>query len=410
MHSFARFYLERYLLSRRRSWLRFDTLLTVLGVIISVAALIVTFAVFRGYETALKSSILGANSHVYLFHYGSGGVSQSDVDSLRVYFDSKPEVETLAGLVSTQAMVLEDERQLGVMLRGVDTHAEQLPTRYRDYIIEGRGELNRNDEAVLGVSLAQSLGLAIGDTVRVVSPLTGKPSMTRLFRLQESSFRIVGLYRSGMHEFDSRMIVTTPTAARPFSPEPDDFTWVELKLKPEFIDKADILAMRWERELGHRYQTHSWIFFNRELFALITLEKWILFIILSFLVLIASFNVASAVSTSILEHRREIGVMKTFGASNRALRQIFLGRSVAITALSVIAGELLGWILAQILTRQTIYQLKGDVYLLEHIYVRFDAQTWLLTFAVAMVIVTTASLWPLRRIGRLQLMDVMRNG
>jgi len=408
MNVFALFYLKRFLTSARKAWLRFDTLLTGLGIVISVAALIVTFAIFRGYETALKNVILGANSHAYIFKYGPNGVCAADLDTLATYFATRPEVETFAGLMSTQAMTGQGKRQRGVMLRGIDTRASAFTTRYPEYVREGRYVLNNDDEAVVGASLARDIGLGLGDTLRIVSPLNARAGLTRLFGLQQHSFVIVGLYRSGMYEFDSRLVVVSPQAARPFCATPGDYTWVEVKLRPDAIDKADLLAERWGRDLGERYQIHSWIFFNEELFALITLEKWILFIILSFLVLIASFNVVSSVSTDIIEKRREIGIMKAFGVPGRTLRQIFLGRAVVAGALCVLTGEGLGWLVAQVLVHQNLYQLKGDVYLLDRIQVRFDAQTWLLTFGVSLFIITVAAILPLRRINRLHVIDVVR--
>ncbi len=138
------------------------------------------------------------------------------------------------------------------------------------------------------------------------------------------------------------------------------------------------------------------------------MEKWVIFIILSFLILIASFNVVSSVSTSIIEKRTELGILKAFGASDKILRQVFIGKTLILAVLSVSFGQILGVLLAKFLSWQKFFVLKGDVYFLEEINVQFGYISWIIILGVSMLIVFAASLIPLKNISKLNITNIIR--
>ncbi len=419
MGKFVTFFVERDIHPRRKANRKLESLHMLSGIIISVAALMTALALFSGYEKALKDVILGVNSHCYIFRFGSRDITPEDERRIEEYLASKPEIEAIGAAVNAQAMAVRGQRTKGVTLRGIDTASESLPTHYHRYVRKGRAILENDREAVIGIKLMQELGLDLGDTLKIVSPL--HPRLTPMgLKPKSARFVIVGIYESGMYEYDSTYLITQPHAAAQFTMSPDEFSWLELKLKPEYIDNADVLASRWEDELNlyarsedpefyGSYRIASWIFYNGNLFTLITLEKWILFIIMSFMVMIASFNVVSGILTSILERRRDIGILKAYGATSGMIKRIFMGRTMLMTALAVLCGEALGYVLGQIISHQTLYQLKGDVYFLEKLNVSFSWEVWLIVFVVAMVIVLLTALFPLRKIESMNVSEILRN-
>jgi lipoprotein-releasing system permease protein len=307
------------------------------------------------------------------------------------------------------------KRYRGVYLRGVDSEQPNPPTRYRQFVIQGSPDLRDPDTAVVGDRLAAELGLTVGDTVSLVSPLGSK--FTPLgFTPREHRFRVNGLYRSGMYEYDSHYFMVNPKAAGEFSAHPGQVSLIEVRLRhPETAWET---AMRWEETLGGadgadengrpEYDITTWIDHFGNLFALITLEKWLLFMVLSLLVLIAAFNTAGAVMTSILEQRRQIGILKAIGMPDKALATVFLFRALTLSAFGIILGECLGWVLGKLIEYQTVFQLKGDVYFIDRLHASTEPLTWLLVFVTAMAIVTVACLFPLRRIAKLDVTEILR--
>ncbi|OQX72020.1 MAG: hypothetical protein B6D62_00365 [Candidatus Cloacimonas sp. 4484_275] len=171
---------------------------------------------------------------------------------------------------------------------------------------------------------------------------------------------------------------------------------MEVKLREEDVERADYLAYKWTNLLDFKFQISSWIDFNGNLFSLLKLEKWVIFIILSFLVLVASFNVVSSVSASIIEKRSELGILKAFGTSGRILKLIFLGKTFFVSFFAVTFGQILGVFLAYLISWQTIFMLKGDVYFLDKINVSFKFLDWLVVLTVSLLIVILAAIVPLK--------------
>lgn len=409
------FFLRTLIKSGRSKLFRFDSVFMTAGIVISTAVLMTAFSLFSGYEDALKQAILGANSHLYVYRSGSADLDSCDVAQVGAFLQQQPETEAWGPAVTGQAVAVVGTRYRGVYIRGIDSEQPNPPTRYRQFVIKGSPDLRDPECAVVGEGLAKELGLALGDTVRLASPLGAK--FTPLgFTPHERQFRVTGLYRSGMYEYDSHYFMTNPEVAGEFSAHPGQISLIEVRLRhPE---TAWEVAQRWQDQLNAQstasdsvateYELTTWIDHFGNLFSLIAIEKWLLFMVLSLLVLIASFNTAGAVMTSILEQRRQIGILKAVGMPNSVLRIVYLSRALLLSAFGVIAGECLGWVLGKVIEYQTIYQLKGDVYFIDRLHAHTDPLTWLLIFATAMVIVTVACLFPLRRITKLNVTDVLR--
>jgi len=393
--------------SPKKEWLRFDSVFMVIGIIISVATLTVALSIFEGYETVLKDTILGVNSHIYIFKSGDGNLLKQDVKAIEDKLQATEGVENTSALIISQAMASNGNRIKGTIVRGIDWEQEELPSKYKKFVLEGTWKLDTDKSAVLGYKLAKELNLKIGDDFKLISPMNSKITPMGL-KPQEENFILVGLYKSGMYEYDSKFIFVDINELAKFNSMEDEFTMVEVKMKPEWIEKADYTAYVWEHEFDYKYQISSWIDFNSNLFALLKMEKWVIFIILSFLILIASFNVVSSVSTSIIEKRTELGILKAFGASDKILQQIFVGKTLILALLSVTLGQVLGILLANFLSWQKFLVLKGEVYFLDKINVQFGYVSWLVVLGVSMLIVFAASLIPLKQISKLNITNIIR--
>ncbi|RLC58322.1 MAG: hypothetical protein DRH89_01410 [Candidatus Cloacimonadota bacterium] len=407
MNKIVLFFLKKYILSPKREWLRFDSVFMVTGIIISVATLTVALSIFEGYETVLKKTILGVNSHIYVFNAGEGNLSSQNVKQIENELQKHDGVENTSALIITQVMAVNGNRIKGSIVRGIDWEQQELPSKYKKYVLEGTWKLDAENSAVLGYKLANELNLKLGDTFKLISSLNSKVTPMGL-KPKEETFTLVGLYRSGMYEYDSKFIFIDRNVMAEFNSMENEFTMVEVKMKPDWIERADYIAYVWEHEFDYQYQISSWVDFNSNLFALLKMEKWVIFIILSFLILIASFNVVSSVSTSIIEKRTELGILKAFGASDKILRQVFIGKTLILAVLSVSFGQILGVLLAKFLSWQKFFVLKGDVYFLEEINVQFGYISWIIILGVSMLIVFAASLIPLKNISKLNITNIIR--
>jgi lipoprotein-releasing system permease protein len=406
MNKIVGFFIKKFVVSPRKEWLQANSLFMVLGIIISVATLTIALAIFQGYETVLKETILNVNSHIYVFSNHSDYLSPKEAEELQIFLHKQPEVNTVGKLVLAEATASHQHRLKGCLIRGIDWQ-QQMPTNYKEAVKLGDYELNSSKEVVLGAKLAQKLNLNIGDSVKLISPSNLEFSPMGL-QTRSKNYIIVGLYDSGMHEYDSRYVFMNLEAAQQFKAIGNTYSMLEVKLQSEFIDKADYLAYVWQNQLGYDYQLSSWIDFNGNLFSLLKLEKWVLFIILSFLVLIASFNVVSFVSTSIMEKRREQAILKAYGAKNSIIRKIYLGKTMLIAFVTVNLGQVIGFLLAWFIGKQQFFMLKGDVYFLEKINISVNFYNWIITLAVSMIIILAAAWFPIKKLTRMQITTAIK--
>ncbi|NQT64641.1 MAG: ABC transporter permease [FCB group bacterium] len=407
MNKIVLFFLKKYISSPKREWLRFDSVFMVIGIIISVATLTVALSIFEGYETVLKNTILGVNSHIYIFKAGEGNLTNEEVEQIENELQKHDGVENTSALIVTQAMAVNGNRIKGSIVRGIDWEQQELPSKYKQYVLEGTWKLNAENSAVLGYKLAKELNLHVGDNFKLISPLNSTVTPMGL-KPKEEIFTLVGLFRSGMYEYDSKFIFIDREVMGEFNSMENEFTMVEVQLKTDWIERADYIAYVWEHEFDYKYQISSWIDFNSNLFSLLKMEKWVIFIILSFLILIASFNVVSSVTTSIIEKRTELGILKAYGASDKILQKIFIGKTLILALLSVTFGQVLGVLIAKFFSWQKFFVLKGDVYFLDKINVQFGYISWIIILGVSMLIVLAASLIPLKNISKLNITNIIR--
>jgi lipoprotein-releasing system permease protein len=410
MSRISAFYLRSLVNAVKHRGIRFDTIFMVGGIVISVAVLMAAFSLFSGYENALKQAILGANSHLYVFRTGNGDLDSTAVAEVGAVLRSEPEVECWAPAVTGQAVAVNGSVYRGIVLRGVDSAAKEQPTRYQEFVRSGSADIRNDDDAVLGSRLAAELSVGVGDTVKLSSPL-GARFTPFGFVTRERKFRVVGLYRSGMFEYDSHYFFVNPSVASEFTTHPGQATLIEVRLKhPEnaWVTAYNIEARLENPESDAEYQVSTWIDQYGNLFSLITVEKWMLFFILSLLVLIAAFNTVSGVTTMILERRRQIGILRAIGMTNRMLRSMFFLRVLGLATIATLCGEVLGVLLGKLIQWQTIYRIKGDVYFLDQLYSRTPVTTWVIVFVTALMIVAVACAFPLRRISRLQVTEILR--
>ena len=378
-----------------------------IGLIISTAVLTVAFNVFDGYEDALKKSILSSNSHVYLFREGRSDLNSGDIQKIHDYLKDKKEIASFAPVVVTQAMLRMKGRVNSASIHGIPAGYAEQNTPYNNFIIEGESKISNEQEAVIGVKLAQLLNAEIGDEVTLLSPL--KPTITPLgIKTPSQKLKIIGLYKSGMYEYDSHYLFVDMKTAQKFSANSDEITMVEVFLKNRYIDDAEDISRSWNYDLGHDYQIMSWQYYNGNLFSLLSLEKMILFIVLSFLILIASFQLISATSTMILEKQHDIGIMKAYGVKDFEIQKMFLLKQLLSSVFGIFLGILIGYGIGWLLIVQDIYHLKGDVYLIEDVSFSFSLLNASLIFVSALVIIFFSIILPLKRISAMNITNLLR--
>lgn len=382
----------RYLLRQRKySFLSLTTLISIAGVAVGVMALIVVIAVMSGFDSDLKERITGTNAHLLIQSIGGMEDPQSVSDTLASF----EEITGSAPFVHGQAMVKVEKWVHGVLLRGIDPEKESSVTRIQHYLKEGSFDL-RKGEILVGEEMARKFHLGVGDPLKVISSS----------RTKGETFRVGGIFRSGMYDYDLNLVfVSMPDAQHLFDME-GVVSGMNVRLRD--VEEAEKVKRNVQGRLGETFRVLSWADQNRNLFNALALEKVAMFVILSLIVCVACFNIASSLIMTVMEKTKDIGILKAIGSSNRSIRLVFSLQGFFIGAAGTALGALGGFGLCALLKRYPFIRLPQDIYYIETLPVEIQ---WVDSFAIvlaATVLSWLATLYPAWRASRLDPVEAIR--
>ena len=400
----------RYLRAKRRNrTISFNTLISIIGVTIGVAALIATLGIMTGFKEDLQAKILGTNSHIIVTT--RTGESIKDYATLTDKVAAVPEVVAATPFIFKQVLLTSESGSHGVVLRGVDVRREPTVTEIAKTLRAGRlEELDQPPGApplllpgiIIGKELALRLGVFMGDRLNVVSPVGPISALGLIPKVR--SYRVVGVFESGMYEYDSSLVYVSIKQAQEFFNMGDTVTGIEVKVADIFA--ADRIAQAIEHTIGFHYWARDWMKLNKNLFSALKLEKFMMFILLVLVVIVASFNIVSTLTMIVVEKHREIAILKAMGATGQAVTRIFMLNGLVIGIVGTVIGIPLGYSFCWAI--QTFYALPGDVYYLSRIPVNIKIVD-VVTVAVSAITITfLATLHPCRQAARLDPAEALR--
>ncbi len=400
----------RYLRTRRHSG--FITLLTgisIAGVALGVTALLTVLAVMNGFENEIQSRIAGTDAHVILLGQSASGIEQVGPVLERVR--AQEGVVGVAPFTYVKAMVFREGQTEGMVVKGVDLASERKVTTIGDHIDPPLDSIPRVTAEgmpgiVLGSELAARLGARLGQPVALVT-LSGAPQSAFGYAPRIKQFRLVGIFTSGLYTYDSSFGFTSIGASQEFFQLGNAVTGIEIKLADMF--EAPRIAGELLRASGRTdLRSNNWIELNRNLFTWMKLEKAVMFVILALIILVAAFSIVSTLFMVVIEKRRDIGVLKSMGASPSMVRRVFLFEGLLIGGSGVGIGVALAAALIAVLQRYPFVRLPGDVYFIERLPVRPEAGDFAAVIVAALILCLVAALYPAWRASRLDPVDAIR--
>src|SRR5436853_1139247 len=400
----------RYLRAKRRNrTISFNTLISIIGVTIGVAALIATLGIMTGFKEDLQAKILGTNSHIIVTT--RTGEPIKDYATLTDKVAAVPEVVAATPFIFKQVLLESESGSPGVVRRGIDRRRVPTVTEIAKPLRAGSlADLDQPPGApplllpgiIIGKELALRLGVFMGDRLNVVSPVGPLSALGMLPKVR--SYRVVGVFESGMYEYDSSLVYVSIKQAQEFFNMGDAVTGIEVKVADIFA--ADRLAQAIEHTIGSHYWARDRMKLNKNLFSALKLEKFMMFILLVLVVIVASFNIVSTLTMIVVEKHREIAILKAMGATGQAVTRIFMLNGLVIGIVGTVIGIPLGYSFCWAI--QTFYTLPGDVYYLSRIPVNIKIVD-VVTVAVSAITITfLATLHPCRQAARLDPAEALR--
>lgn len=405
----------RYLRARRReTFISLLSMISILGVMIAVLTLTVVISVMTGFEEVLRDRLLGMNSHVVLVKTG---------DSLSNYRELTDRVMRVEGVLAATPMVYSQvilssrSRVSGVVVRGIDPDTATGVIALEPFLKEGRLEdlkyrrkvriEDRDMELpglILGKKLAGQMGVMVGDPIQVISPLGSPTAMGMVPKVRR--FAVVGLFDSGMHEYDRSLVFMNLSDAQQFFKLGDTVTSIEIRVRD--VDRAQEVAQRIQQRFKFPYFTEDWSRLWPNLFSALRLERWVYILVLLLMVLIAAFNIVSTLIMMVMEKRRDIAVLRSMGASRGSIRRIFLLKGCIIGVVGTLLGVIFGFGICLLIQEYQFIELPQDVFLVSTVPVKISALHFVAVALASFVICLVASIYPARQAAKLDPVEIIR--
>ena len=395
----------RYLRGGRGSpFLSLITLISIGGVTLGVAALIITLSVMNGFHEDLRDKIVGTNAHIIILKGGQEGLNNYRELGERV--KGMEHVLATSPFILSQAMISSSQSSLGAVIRGVDIGKEIQVTDLNKNIVKGDLEGFDSESLILGKELALSLGVDVGEWVRIISPkgMATPVGMRPRFR----GFKVSGIFDSGMYEYDSTLAYITLDSARVLFGMGDVVTGIQVKIDDIYL--ADRLDRAIQRELGYPYWVRNWMELNKNLFAALKVEKITMTVILVLIILVAAFNIASALIMKVIRKTKEIGILKAMGAKGPSIMSIFILEGLFIGLMGTLLGTFIGSFICFLQDKYHLVKLPGggEVYYISILPISLRGSDILLVSLAAMGISLLATIYPAWRGARLDPVEAIR--
>lgn len=403
----------RYLRARRKEgFISVIAGFSFIGIMLGVATLIIVMAVMNGFRAQLFDKILGLNGHVAAFQISRGG-SFGDYDAFAARLREINGVKSATPLIEGQVMVSSPAQALGGLVRGISEAGLANTPLVSENVIDGTLDgFDTQSGIAMGVRLTEALRLNLGDFVTLISPRGN----TTPFGVAPRSrnYKIVAIFEMGMSEYDKTMLFMPMAEAQKFFSKPGEVDVIEVKVERPDAVETQIADMKAAFGDGAYFQ--SWKQRNQTFFTVLEVERTVMFIILSLIILVAALNIISGMMMLVKDKSRDIAVLRTMGATQNAMMRVFLITGASIGVVGTLAGFVLGvvfcWNIESI--RQFVQAISGttlmdpSVYYLTRLPAEIDA--WETGFIVVMALALSvlATIYPSLRAARLDPVEALR--
>ncbi len=401
---------------RRRGFISRVTAIAIAGTLVGVATLIIVLSLMNGFENELRSRIVEFNTHVLVFARTPN--AWASIDSTAALVESLPDVVAVSPFVRGEALIYYDVvpgvrvKTKGAIVKGLDLARERAVSTVVDsmtppitsFTVRGFDDGKDVPGIVLGKDLADELIVYLGEVLTLVTA----PAEFRTGSLnpQTQEFRVIGTFKTGVYEFDSRFVyIDLKDAERLFEFE-SAIHGLGVRIKDIYrADKVDARIL--DLLNSPSYGANNWIQMNRNLFSYIKVEKILMFLLLTLIILIAAFNLVAMLTMVIMEKRNEIGILRSMGASSRGVMSVFMLQGTFIGAVGTAIGAAAGLIICGVL-REVKIDLPPDVYFINTLPVLVSWADVMMVCAASLAICFLATLYPSWEACRMPPLDAIR--
>ena len=391
---------------KKEGFLKIISIFSFLGIMLGVAILIIVMSVMNGFKTDLTNKILGLNPHIVI-QPNSYEIDKNFISKVKKEFKEISYSKSYSG----EGIIISNNNVKGVLLKGIDKSEKNIINFFENYIPNVKLNKFNTNNVFIGTELAFNLNLKEGDTFSLMSsafvatPLGGFP--------KQENFKVAGIFNTGFLEFDQNIVFLNLRDALSIFDKEDKDQNIEIYLNDPL--KADEYKKRIQ-ELNQNYFIYSWADLNKSLFSALRVERNVMFIILSLIIVVAAFNIISGLTILIKNKTKEIAILKTLGLNNKSIKKTFFLTGLTIGFFATISGIVLGVLFSINIEKIRIFLLTvfnleifpSDIYFLDKLPSEININSIFLIFFISLVISALASFLPAMKIAKMSTFRALR--
>jgi len=412
------FIAKRYMKPKRSQlFVSFTTMLTMLGVTLGVAALIVVLSGMNGFAGEILRQLIGMNAHLWV---------QSQAGRLTNPDEIIGKVREVPGVIGVSPTIYEETLlanpplgQTGAQIKGVDTLTIGQVSNIVDLLEKdtvnsvghfalGRDPLTGEPGIAIGWQLANKLQVFVGERIFLVVPPKAASGAIWMAQPRYVPFRVTGIFNSGFYEFDATLAVIEIGEAQRIFDYGSAVSAIEVKLSDAFMAQATGPLIT-ARLGGYPYGCTTWVDLNGGLYKWLMIEKWFAFVILSLIILVAAFNIVSTLSMVVIEKTKEIGILKAMGATAREVSRVFVYQGLVVGMVGTFAGGVLGYTLCWLQDTYHIIRLPAELYQVSAFPIEIRLTDFLAIGSAAMLICLVSAVYPAWKAARMNPVEAIRH-
>ena len=377
---------------KKEGFLKVISIFSFLGIMLGVATLIIVMSVMNGFRTELTEKILGFNPHITIKPYSNSITENFYLDLKNKYKNAKI-VKSLYG----EGVIITSNTAKGVLVRGINKNQIKELDLFQNNIIDGEISNFNNGRIIIGKHLAIELGVVVGDKINLMSS-TSSPSLFGMVPKQ-SSYKIISVFSSGLYEYDKNVIFFNLNDSLSFFEKTDDDINLDIYLKDPL--NADVYKNEIQ-EINPGLFVNSWSDQNKSFLSALKVERNVMFLILTLIIIVAAFNIISGLTILIKNKTKEIAILKALGLSKKSIVKSFFLTGFTIGLTATIAGVILGVTFSIYIEEirqflSSVFNLQifpEDVYFLDEMPSEINAKSILSISLFSIVVTSLASLFP----------------
>lgn len=405
------FIARRYFRAKRKTgFISIITYVSIVGVMIGVAALDIVLSSFNGFEGEVRTRLINADAHIQLRKFYMEGIEnyRKLVNSIMTV----PHVVGASPVIIREGVVRSRENNQPGVIRGLDPQTVDKVSEIPETIVSGEFDLGMHHAngkeypgIILGRYLAENLMIFSPGDIVTLFIIPQEASILSQPRVKQ--FVVTGISELGFFEYDKVMAYTSLEAAQTLFEMPGKVSWIEIKL--DDYNLAGKVAPLIEKKVGgYPYTAKTWFELNKNLYSWMTIEKWGAFLVLCLIIMVAAFNIVSSLIMIVMEKTRDIGILKSMGASSKGIMRIFLFEGTIVGLLGTALGSLIGFTLCYLQQTFGLISLPSDVYLIDKLPVQMQAFDFIMIAIAAIILCLLASVYPAYKASRLEPVEAIR--